>query len=105
MGMAHYEADGHFHQYGLLGDQVFFADALLEAFVTTGEAQYLSQAEQLTQDFLPLLEDKQGGGLYDRPVSSSNVGLLRFPHKSLADNLHATILLSKLILLNSKRFL
>ena len=68
-GMAHFEADGRLEKFGLLGDQVFFAAALVEAFVTTGEKKYLVHAEQLVKDFLALLEDTQGGGLYDRPAS------------------------------------
>ncbi len=95
-GMAHREVDGELLEFGLLSDQVFFAGALVEAALTTGDMSYIAKAERLTQDFVKLLEDQQGGGLYDRPADASAEGLLKFPHKSLAANLQAAILLSSL---------
>ena len=95
-GMAHLERNGQPKEFGLLGDQVAFAGALLEAWFTTGIKTYLVQAEQLTNDFTKLLQDSQGGGLYDRPINASSEGLLKFPHKPLPENLRAAILLSDL---------
>ena len=95
-GMVHREVDGELLEFGLLGDQVLFAGALVEAAFTTGDMSYIEKAERLTQDFVRLLEDHQGGGLYDRPAHASAEGLLKFPHKSLAENLRAVILLSNL---------
>ncbi|MCA9471431.1 MAG: DUF255 domain-containing protein [Nitrospirales bacterium] len=95
-GMAHLEQDGTPEAFGLLGDQVAFARALLEAWLTTGNKTYLMRAERLTQDFINQLQDKQGGGLYDRPIRAAAEGLLKFPHKSVSENLRAVIYLSDL---------
>ncbi len=102
-GMAHRERHGQPQTYGLLGDQVAFAMALLEASLTTGDMSFSQKAEQLTNDLITLLEDKQGGGLYDRPVDASAEGLLKFPHKSLEENLRAVILLSDLFYVTENR--
>lgn len=85
-GLAHLLHDGHPREFGLLADQVFFADALLEAFLTTGSSHYLKQAETVVEEVIRLFEDSQGGGYFDRTSSASSLGLLKFPHKDLPVN-------------------
>ncbi len=102
--MAHREVDGQLQEFGLLGDQVLFAGALLEASLTTGDMTYIEKAERLTKEFLTLLEDLQGGGLYDRPARAAAEGLLKFPHKSLKENLQAALLLSTLYYVTENHF-
>ncbi|RMH09556.1 MAG: thioredoxin domain-containing protein [Nitrospirae bacterium] len=87
---------------GLLSDQVFFARALLEAFLTTAELRYFVQTESLVQDLLDRFWDKQGGGFYDRPPMPSLEGLLRFPQKPLTDNIQAALLFCDLFYLTEQ---
>ena len=101
-GIAHVELAGTPEQFGLLRDQVFFGDALLHAFISTGENMYLARAKKLGMDLLSLLEDQQGGGFYDRPSGSSDQGLLKFQQKSLEDNTRVALLLSNLYYLTEK---
>ncbi len=103
-GMAHREVNGQPQEFGFLGDQVSFAGALVEAFLTTGDENYLQKVERLTKDFVIFLEDEQGGGFYDRPSSASSEGLLKFPHKSVKENLRASILLSDLYYLTQNPY-
>ena len=98
-GLAHLLDDGHPREFGLLADQVFFADALLEAFVTTGSSQYLKQAETVVADAIRLFEDSQGGGYFDRTPSASSLGLLKFPHKDLPVNAALSLVFSDLFYL------
>ena len=98
LGMAHAVREGEPQGFGLLADQVFFAGALLEAFLTTGDRVYLERAELLVADLLQL-EDPRRGGFFDRPQSSSGQGLLRFPYKPIRENLEASIVLSNLFYL------
>ena len=98
-GLAHLLHDGHPKEFGLLADQVFFADALLEAFVTTGVSHYLEQAETVIEDAIRLFEDGQGGGYFDRTPSSSSLGLLKFPHKDLSVNAALSLVFSDLFYL------
>ena len=98
-GLAHLLHDGHPKEFGLLADQVFFADALLEAFVTTGSSQYLKQAETVVADAIRLFEDSQGGGYFDRTPSASSLGLLKFPHKDLPVNAALSLVFSDLFYL------
>ena len=103
-GIAHRVVDGQPHEFGLLGDQVLFAGALLEASLTTGDRSYIEKAERLVKDLVMSLEDKQGGGIYDRPAHAPAEGLLKFPHKSLKENLRAAKLLSDLYYVTENRF-
>ncbi len=95
-GLAHLLHDGHPAEFGLLADQVFFADALIEAFLTTGSSHYLKQAETVIEDSIGLFEDSQGGGYFDRMPSASSLGLLRFPHKDLSVNAALSLVFSDL---------
>ncbi len=101
-GLAHFLRHGHPRQFGLLADQVFFAEALIEAFVTTGVVLYLDQAETVMADCIRLLEDDQGGGYFDRVPSSSSLGLLKFPHKDLRVNAALSMVFSDLYYLTRK---
>ncbi len=98
-GLAHFLRDGHARQFGLLADQVFFADALLEAFLTTGAPRYLAQAETIIADAIRLLEDDQGGGYVDRPPTAPSLGLLKFPHKDLRVNAALSMVLTDMLYL------
>ena len=95
-GLAHLLHDGHPREFGLLADQVLFADALLEAFVTTGSSQYLKQAETVVADVIRLFQDSQGGGYFDLMPSASSLGLLKFPHKDLRVNAALSLVFSDL---------
>lgn len=96
-GLAHLAQGGHPQEFGLLADQVFFAGALIEAFMTTGESLYLDQAERVIDDTVHLLEDTQGGGFFDR--ASEGLGLLKFPHKDLEVNAALSMVFSDLFYL------
>lgn len=98
-GLAHLLQDGHPAEFGLLADQVFFADALLEAFLTTGSSHYLKEAETVIEDAVRLFEDGQGGGYFDRTPSASSLGLLKFPHKDLPVNAALSMVFSDLFYL------
>jgi uncharacterized protein YyaL (SSP411 family) len=98
-GLAHLLRDGYPEEFGLLAAQVFFADALLEAFLTTGSSHYLVRAETIIEDVIRLFEDGQGGGYFDRTPSASSLGLLKFPHKDLQVNAALSLVFSDLFYL------
>ncbi len=101
-GVAHLVKAGRPEKFGLLADQVYVAEALLEAFLTTGVSVYLQQAEQIMTDLSARLEDTQGGGFYDRPPDDAAHGLLKFPHKDLEINASLGILYSDLYYVTQK---
>ena len=98
-GLAHLLRDGYPEEFGLLADQVFFADALIEAYLTTGSSHYLARAETIIEDVIRLFEHGQGGGYFDRRPSASSLGLLKFPHKDLQVNAALSLVFSDLFYL------
>ena len=98
-GMAHVVAKGKLQGFGWLDNQVRFASALIEAFMTTSDNHYLQRAEELASFLVRHLEDVQAAGFYDRPSSSSDRGLLKFPSKPLEANVHAAMLFCDLFYL------
>jgi uncharacterized protein YyaL (SSP411 family) len=101
-GLAHVIQDGRLQEFGLLEDQVWFVDALVEAYITTGLSIYRDRAEQIVHDLLDQLEDKQGGGFFDRPSNATSHGLLKFPYKDVKVNVSLAILFSDLFYVTQK---
>ena len=90
-GLAHMMSEGEPQGFGWLEDQVFFGQALVEAFITTNEKRYLQRAEHLADYLVKYARDKQGNGFFDRPSLPSDRGLLKFPSKPLAVNIQAAM--------------
>jgi uncharacterized protein YyaL (SSP411 family) len=91
-GLAHGMRQGQPMGFGWLDDQVYFAKALIEAFMTTNDNTYLQRAEQLADYLVRQSLDKQGGGFWDRPSLPSDRGLLKFPSKPLEANIQTAML-------------
>lgn len=96
-GMSHMGPHGRPDDLVFLDAQVYFARALVQAFLTTGDRLHLTRAQALAADLVAQLGDR-AGGFFDRPHNASE-GLLRFPRKPLADNLRAAMLFSDLFYL------
>ncbi len=101
-GLAHVVQQGRPQEFTLLEDQVWFADAMIEAYVTTGLAVYRDRAEQILRDTIEQLEDTQGGGFFDRPVDVTSHGLLKFPYKDVKANASLALVLSDVFYVTQK---
>jgi hypothetical protein len=78
--------DGSPHQPGLLGDQVFTARALLDAYEVSGQSAYLEQARELAALLLGRFADGNAGGFYDAWEDHEALGRLNVRQKPLAEN-------------------
>ena len=76
--------------------------ALLEAYRATEDRKFLQDVEILAQSTQSLLGDIKGGGFFDRPRSSQNLGLLKMPTKPARDNIQAARLYLELFHLTNK---
>jgi uncharacterized protein YyaL (SSP411 family) len=88
-GLAHGTVDDALQLYGMLSDHIRLGLALVEAYRTTEDSRYLHQAEALAEVNQRLLEDTKGGGFFDLPHSSENLGLLNIPTKPARENSQA----------------
>jgi uncharacterized protein YyaL (SSP411 family) len=84
-GMFHLLApDGTRGEKGLLGDQLWMAQAALDAYAHTGDSAYRAQAQRIAAFMLRTLLAPTG--FRDRPLDEGDIGLLTEPVYSLADN-------------------
>ncbi len=85
-GLSHYWDSGASAPVGFLVDHACAVTALLDAYESTGEWRYVEAAEKLTETSLRTLYDKEDGGFYDIPESTSVLGELRVRDKPMDEN-------------------
>jgi uncharacterized protein YyaL (SSP411 family) len=84
-GMAHTRGQDA-EVWGLLSDQIWIAQALLDAHEFTTEPRYLDRAAELMEFVYAQLHDAAGGGFYDRVDDPKALGKLRERDKVLTEN-------------------
>jgi len=104
--MYHYISGGTRHLECLLTDQASFGKALIDAYQSTGEAQYLSHAERLVRYLDEGLADSKNGGYYDAPPDPDSLGYLKRLDKPLDENSALSMILTRLYhAVNDENFL
>jgi uncharacterized protein YyaL (SSP411 family) len=94
--MHHYLSGGKPYLRGLLIDQISFGDALVKAYETTGNREYLEFAQRLIQYIDATLLEKKNGGYYDFVPTPDSPGYLNRLEKPLDENSLASMLLTRL---------
>ena len=101
-GMFHLLApDGTRGEKGLLADQLWMAQAALDAYAHTGDPDYRTQAQRIAAFMLRTLLAPTG--FRDRPLDEHDFGLLAEPVYSLPDNGGAAELFLRLAWLTARR--
>lgn len=78
--------DGAAHLLGLLGDQVYMALALLDAFEATGEPEQLERSLELASLLEERFADADHGGFFDVWRGHESLGRLDLPNKPIGEN-------------------
>jgi hypothetical protein len=94
-GMAHAKGAGG-EVSGLLADQIWMAQALLDAHEFTTEPRYLQRAVELMEFVYAHLHDAAGGGFYDKGDDPKAFGKLRDRDKVLTENALAALVALRL---------
>lgn len=94
--MYHYVSDGTPHLEGLLADHAAFGQALIDAYETTGDFQYINHAEGLIRYIDGTLLDTKSGGYYDSPPRHDAPGYLKRFDKPLDENSTVSMVLTSL---------
>ncbi|MCP4726753.1 MAG: thioredoxin domain-containing protein [bacterium] len=84
-GFAHMYTKNEVKHFGLLDDQVYMANALIDGFRISGDIQYLEIAGELTDNILNSYEDKTNGGFFDRYIVDEVNKVLNTPQKQFYD--------------------
>jgi len=93
--MCHY-FDDQARLFGMLSDQVYFAQALVDAYQTSGLRRYLAGAETLVSFMAAQLQDVVDGGFYFKTFDPRARGELLDRHKPFHENVAAIRLLTLL---------
>lgn len=100
--MCHY-FDGEAHLPGILSDQVYFAQALIDVYQTSGNRKYLDIAKALADFTVANLQDVLYGGFYYRLDQPHAVGELSERHKPFDENIAAAQLFTELHYLTGRK--
>ena len=94
----HYNMMCHYYNQlpGMLSDQVYFAQALADAYQSTGDRKYLADAEKLAGFMVAQLQDVVDGGFYFTIYNPHAKGELAERHKPFDENVAAAQLLTQL---------
>jgi len=71
---------------GLLIDHALTLHALADAYEHTGNPKHVETAKKLLDDSIRTLGDEKGGGFYDIPEQSADIGELRARDKPMDEN-------------------
>jgi len=93
--MCHYN-DCEARLPGILSDQVYFAQALVDAYQTVGKREYLENAMTLVGFIVGNLRDVIDGGFYFQPFDPGSKGEPLERHKPFDENVAAARLLIQL---------
>jgi uncharacterized protein YyaL (SSP411 family) len=85
-GMMHVVTNGTGHGNGLLDDQVFFAQACIDAYQATAEKRYLKLACDVMDVCLEKFWVPAQGGVNDRRLDATTTGPLHALHVSFEDS-------------------
>lgn len=85
-GMAHCIREGGPPSQGFLSDQAQTAQALLDAYVATGDALRLGAAKELVATMRSRFQDLKSGGYHDRVREPDPIGRLGLPETPMEAN-------------------
>ena len=86
-GLIHRLGDTPGAEWGLLGDQVFYAKASLSAYEMTGESQFLNRAKQCLDYALEHLWNAEDGGFFDTAARDGDtLGFLDIRSQPIQDS-------------------
>jgi uncharacterized protein YyaL (SSP411 family) len=87
----------------LLGDHLFFARALVDAYQILGEKIYLELAQEIADFILDNFVDMQRGGVFDSLPDANAVGLLKNRRKNIMQNALAADMFNTLYHITDKK--
>ncbi len=84
-GMKHYIIEDESHLSGLIADQAYMSQCLIDSYQMTSDRTFLKKAENLAEFMLDNLWDNNGG-FYDKPKENYAFGALKLLDKPLDEN-------------------
>lgn len=85
-GVFHYFYNGQKFLLGITKDHIYLIKALLDAYGTTKNKEYLKLAEKISKFLVDNFYDKKNGGFFDKFKTPDDIGYLAVPKKQIIEN-------------------
>ncbi|MBI4143596.1 thioredoxin domain-containing protein [Candidatus Woesearchaeota archaeon] len=84
-GMFHF-FDGNAHVNGLLSDNIYFLNSLIDIYSATKDGKYLEKATEIAEFIEKNFHDAKAGGFFDRLAKHEDFGALKVASKQFIEN-------------------
>jgi uncharacterized protein YyaL (SSP411 family) len=100
-GLCHF-FDGNPNIYGLLSDNIYFLNCLIDISYLNQNQKYLEKIKELAEFIFKNFYDAKNGGFFDRILKEENLGLLKYKQKQFLENCFCSILFLRMYFLTKK---
>ncbi|MBI2654040.1 thioredoxin domain-containing protein [Candidatus Woesearchaeota archaeon] len=94
-GLFHF-FDGTANINGLLADNIYFLNCLIDAYYITQNRKYLEKIKEIAEFILKNFYDDKNGGFFDRVLKEEDLGTLKFKDKQFLENSFCSIVFLRL---------
>ncbi len=100
-GLFHF-FDGKPNINGLLSDNIYFLNCLIDACFVTKDDKYLGKMKEITEFILKNFYDVKNGGFFDRILKEGDLGTLKHRDKQFLENSFSAIVFLRLYFLTKE---
>ncbi len=100
-GLLHY-FDGKANINGLLSDNIYFLDCLIDVFFATRNEKYLVKIKEIADFIMKNFYDKKNYGFFDRIAKEGDLGILKYKEKQFLENCFSSIVFLRLYFLTKE---
>ena len=101
-GVSHF-FDGKQSADGLLSDNIYFLNCMIDAYSIIQNKEYLTKINELAEFILKNFYDAQNGGFFDRILKEENLGLLKYKEKQFLETCFSSIVFLRLSFLTKEQ--
>ncbi|MBI2656968.1 thioredoxin domain-containing protein [Candidatus Woesearchaeota archaeon] len=101
--------DGLFHYFdtkpnvsGLLADNIYFLNCLIDAYFVTQNQKYLEKIKEISEFILKNFYDNKNHGFFDKISKEEDLGALKHSDKQFLENSFSAIVFSRLYFLTKE---
>ena len=87
---------------GLLGDNIYFLNCLIDSYFITKNQKYLGKIKGIADFILNNFYDKKIAGFFDRIIKEEDLGTLKYAEKQFLENCFSAIVFLKLYFLTKE---
>ncbi len=101
-GLCHF-FDGMPNMHGLLNDNIYFLNALIDAHSINRNEKYLENIKENSAFILKNFYDEKAGGFYDGIAKEDSLGMLKYKEKQFLENCFSSIVFLRIYFLTGEK--